>query len=79
MELYFSIGLHSNNGVLMVLDERDRTVFAKRMPNDLTQIISALRSCPGTTLGAFIPSKPYAGWWTTFTILLCYSGSRVQI
>ena len=45
MELYAGIDLHSNNSVVSVLDEHDRTVFAKRLPNDLAAIIEALRSC----------------------------------
>ena len=35
MELYAGIDLHSNNSVVTVLDEQDRTVYAKRLPNDL--------------------------------------------
>uniref|UniRef100_UPI0012F78AC4 IS110 family transposase n=1 Tax=Azohydromonas aeria TaxID=2590212 RepID=UPI0012F78AC4 len=62
MELYSSIDLHSNNGVVMVLDDRDRTVFAKRLPNDLTQVISALRSCPGTIVGVAVESS-YNWYW----------------
>jgi transposase len=47
MELYAAIDLHSNNGVLVVLDSEDRTIFAKRLHNDLGEIVSCLRSCPG--------------------------------
>ena len=47
MELYAGIDLHSNNSVVSILDEHDRTVFAKRLPNDLAAIIAALRSCSG--------------------------------
>jgi hypothetical protein len=32
MELYAGIDLHSNNSVVTVLDEHDRTMFAKRLP-----------------------------------------------
>ena len=35
MELYAGIDLHSNNSVVLVLDEQDRVVFAKRLVNDL--------------------------------------------
>ena len=45
MELYAGIDLHSNNSVVSVLDENDRVVYAKRLPNDLAAIIAALRSC----------------------------------
>ena len=56
MELYAGIDLHSNNSVLLVLDEQDRTVFAKRLPNDLTAIITALKSCSGTLRGVAVES-----------------------
>ena len=62
MELYAAIDLHSNNSVVMLLDERDRTMFAKRLPNDLTQIISALQSCPGTVHGVAVEST-YNWYW----------------
>jgi hypothetical protein len=44
MELYSGIDLHSNNSVVTVLDEQDRTMFAKRLPNDL-----AANSTAGST------------------------------
>lgn len=45
MELYAGIDLHSNNSVVVVLDANDREVYRKRLPNDLTMIVEALRSC----------------------------------
>ena len=62
MELYTGIDLHSNNSVLLVLDEQDRTVFAKRLPNDLAAIIAALRSCAGTMHGVAVEST-YNWYW----------------
>lgn len=56
MELYAGIDLHSNNSVLLVLDEQDRTVFAKRLPNDLAAIITALRACAGPMHGVAVES-----------------------
>ena len=56
MELYAGIDLHSNNSVVSVLDEHDRTVFAKRLPNDLAAIIEALRSCAATLHGVAVES-----------------------
>lgn len=35
MRLYVGIDLHSNNSVLVILDERDRTLYERRLPNDL--------------------------------------------
>ena len=41
MQLYAAIDLHSNNSFLLVLDEEDRTVLSKRLPNDLRVIVAA--------------------------------------
>lgn len=62
MELYAGIDLHSNNSVLLMLDEQDHTVFAKRLPNDLAAIIAALRSCAGTLRGVAVEST-YNWYW----------------
>ena len=43
MELYGAIDLHSNNNVTVLIDEQDRVVYQKRMPNDLPLMIQAYR------------------------------------
>jgi hypothetical protein len=35
MKLYGGIDLHSNNSVIALLDDNDRAVYRKRLPNDL--------------------------------------------
>ena len=45
MELYAGIDLHSNNSVMVVLDENDRVVYQKRLPNSLERIVQALAEC----------------------------------
>jgi transposase len=62
MELYAGIDLHSNNSVVTVLDEQDRTVYAKRLPNDLGAIVAALRACAGTLRGVAVEST-YNWYW----------------
>ncbi|MEZ0207114.1 IS110 family transposase, partial [Ideonella sp.] len=62
MELYAGIDLHSNNGVVNVLDEQGCVVFAKRLPNELAAIIAALRSCPSTPVGVAVEST-YNWYW----------------
>jgi transposase len=62
MELYAGIDLHSNNSVVTVLDEQDRTVFAKRLPNDLAAIVAALQSCAGPLRGVAVEST-YNWYW----------------
>ena len=42
MTLYCGIDLHANNSVVAVLDEDDRIVYEKRLPNDLAMIIEVL-------------------------------------
>jgi transposase len=39
---YSGIDLHSNNNVVTVMDEEDRVVAEKRLPNDLTKILALL-------------------------------------
>jgi len=62
MELYAGIDLHSNNSVVSVLDEQDRTVFAKRLPNDLASIVDVLKACAGTLRGVAVEST-YNWYW----------------
>lgn len=62
MELYAGIDLHSNNCVVTVLDEQDRTVYAKRLPNDLGAVLAALRGCAGTMRGVAVEST-YNWYW----------------
>ena len=42
MKLYGAIDLHSNNNVLVVIDENDNLLFHKRLANDLPSVLAAL-------------------------------------
>jgi len=42
MGLYCGIDLHSNNHVLTVIDDSDRRVYERRLPNDLAITKAAL-------------------------------------
>jgi transposase len=42
MKLYAGIDLHSNNNYLGILDERDKEVYRKKLPNDLRIILNQL-------------------------------------
>lgn len=42
MSLYCAIDLHSTNNVPVVIDDNDKILFQKRLPNDLSRVISAL-------------------------------------
>ncbi|MDD5058141.1 MAG: IS110 family transposase [Sideroxydans sp.] len=62
MELYAGIDLHSNNNVLVVLDESDRVIYQKRLPNKLADILDALASCGGPIKGVAVEST-YNWYW----------------
>jgi transposase len=40
--LYCGIDLHSNNHVVVVIDEEDKRLYEKRLPNELSQTLKAL-------------------------------------
>jgi transposase len=42
MKLYSAIDLHSNNSVLVILDEDDRVLYERRLPNELPVILEQL-------------------------------------
>ena len=42
MELYAAIDPHSNNSMLVVLDEDDHVILERRLPNDRERIRLAL-------------------------------------
>ena len=56
MELYGGIDLHSNNCVVVLLDEEDRVVYEKRLPNDLGYLLLELATYQGRVGGSSIPT-----------------------
>ena len=42
MRLYAGIDLHSTNNVTVLIDEEDKIVYQKRLPNDLAMILKEL-------------------------------------
>ena len=40
--MYSGIDLHSNNSVVAIIDDADRVVAQKRLPNEITKIVSLL-------------------------------------
>lgn len=62
MKLYAGIDLHSNNSVVVVLDENDRVMYQKRLANDLAGIKAALRACTGELQGIAVEST-YNWYW----------------
>src|ERR1700722_3961424 len=53
---YSGIDLHSNNSVVSVIDETDRVVAEKRMPNDLPKILAFLSPWRAELAGVVVES-----------------------
>lgn len=56
MNLYGGIDLHSNNNLTVLIDEQDKVVFEKRLPNDLESIIGELSVYRESLLGVVVES-----------------------
>jgi transposase len=56
MNKYSGIDLHSNNCVVVVIDEDDRVLCEKRVPNNLEQIVALLASHGGDLRGVVVES-----------------------
>jgi transposase len=53
---YSGIDLHSNNSVVVVIDEEDRVVAQKRLPNDLSKIVAMLMPWRDDLVGVVVES-----------------------
>jgi transposase len=62
MKLYGAIDLHSTNNVTVVIDEKDRVVYQKRLPNDLALILREL-SVYQTELRGIVVESTYNWYW----------------
>jgi transposase len=62
MKLYGAIDLHSTNNVTVVIDEQDRVVYQKRLPNDLTLILKEL-SVYQSELEGIVVESTYNWYW----------------
>src|SRR5436190_5230437 len=62
MKLYAGIDLHSNNSMIVIIDEQDRVVLQERFPNALQQILLALASFKQRLLGVVVEST-YNWYW----------------
>ena len=62
MKLYGGIDLHSNNNVMAIVDERDRVVYQKRLPNDLDTILKRLAPYQSELEGLVVEST-YNWYW----------------
>ena len=62
MKLYGGIDLHSNNSVIVILDEKDETVYKKKHKNDLLEILSCLLPFRDQLQGLVVEST-YNWYW----------------
>jgi len=59
---YSGIDLHSNNSVVTVIDEKDRVVAEKRLPNDLSKVVGFLMPWRDELAGVVVEST-YNWYW----------------
>jgi transposase len=62
MQTYAGIDLHSSNCYLAVIDEQQRRLFSKRLPNSLDQILVALQPFKEELSGVVVEST-YNWYW----------------
>ena len=62
MKLYAGIDLHSNNSMVVVIDEQDRVMYEKRLGNELERILLALASFKQWLVGVVVEST-YNWYW----------------
>jgi transposase len=59
---YSGIDLHSNNNVVMVIDEADRVLYRRRLPNELAKVLDALEPYRSELAGVAVEST-YNWYW----------------
>ena len=62
MEAYAGIDLHSRNSYIGVIDEQDKRLYAKRLPNSIHQILVALEPFK-ENLEAVVVESTYNWYW----------------
>ena len=62
MSLYAAIDLHSTNSVLAVIDDTDRPLRQRRLPNELPQILKELEPFHDEVIGIVVEST-YNWYW----------------
>lgn len=62
MKLYAGIDLHSNNSVLVIIDENDKVIYSKRLPNDI-QVILEVLAMYKAQIDAIAVESTYNWYW----------------
>jgi transposase len=76
MKLYGGIDLHSNNSVVALLDEEDRVVYRKRLPNEVAGVLEALAPYREAVVGLVVEST-YNWYWLVDALM--ETGYRVHL
>jgi transposase len=76
MKLYGGIDLHSNNSVIALLDEEDKPMYRRRLPNDLSVILGGLASYREAIEGLVVEST-YNWYWLVDGLM--EAGYRVHL
>jgi transposase len=76
MKLYGGIDLHSNNSVVALLDEQDRVVYRKRLPNEAGALLEALAPYREAIVGLVVEST-YNWYWLVDALM--EAGYRVHL
>jgi len=76
MKLYGGIDLHSNNSVIVILDEKDKAVYKKKHNNDLLEILSCLLPFREKLQGLVVEST-YNWYWLVDGLM--ESGFKVHL
>lgn len=84
MVLYCGIDLHANNSVISLLDEQDKVLFEKRLPNKLPRILAVLEPYRSELSGCVVEST-YNWYWLVdglmeagFAVHLAHTGAIAQ-
>jgi len=84
MKLYAGIDLHSNNSMVVVIDEQDRVMYEKRLGNELERILLALASFKQWFVGVVVEST-YNWYWLVdglmeagYNVHLAHTAALVQ-
>ena len=76
MKVYGGIDLHSNNSVIALLDEQDKVVYRRRLPNDLQVVLPALAPYRDAIEGLVVEST-YNWYWLVDGLM--EAGYRVHL
>jgi len=76
MKVYGGIDLHSDNSVVGVIAEQDKSQYCKRLPNDLVRILGALEPYREHLEGVVVEST-YNWYWLVDGLMA--AGYRVHL